>query len=96
MVRTPFFPKPLLPVIVMSTNFLLYLFALPVLAVLLWMGGIQVSRAAAALPAIWLVEAVLTLAITMLVAACAIVVRDVQHLLGVIMTLWFYLTPVFY
>jgi ABC-type polysaccharide/polyol phosphate export permease len=48
------------------------------------------------LPAVWLVLCLFTLACTVLFAALGVLVRDVQHLLGVFMLLWFYLTPVFY
>ena len=96
LVRTPFFSKPLLPAVVTCTNFLLYLLALPVLLALLVGNGIPLTAALVALPAVWIVQGVLTLAFTILIAAVAVLVRDVQHLMGVILLLWFYLTPVFY
>lgn len=96
LVRTPFFSKPLLPWAVTCTNFLLYLLALPVLFALMIYDGLPLTRALLALPAIWLVQWVLTLAFTVLIAAIGILVRDVQHLIGVILLFWFYLTPIFY
>jgi ABC-type polysaccharide/polyol phosphate export permease len=39
---------------------------------------------------------VFALACAVLVSAVGVLVRDVQHLLGLVMMLWFYLTPVFY
>ena len=50
----------------------------------------------AALPAVWLLQVLLTLGFTMLVAALAVIVRDIQHLMGVVFLFWFYLTPIFY
>lgn len=96
LVRKPFFPKLLLPVIVTGTNFFLYLLALPVLLLLNLAYGLTPSPALLLLPIVWLVQGVFTLAFTTLCAALVVVVRDVQHLLGVIMLLWFYLTPIFY
>lgn len=96
LVRTPFFPKPLLPGVVTTTNFILYLLALPVLLALLLVDGINLSPYLLLLPIVWLVEAVVALAFCVLVAALGVLVRDVQHLLGLGMVLWFYLTPVFY
>ena len=96
LVRTPFFMRPLLPVVITCTNFLLYLFALPVLLALLLFEGLPLTGALVTLPAIWLVLGILTLAVTVLIAAIGILVRDVQHLLGVVLTFWFYLTPIFY
>jgi lipopolysaccharide transport system permease protein len=96
LVRTPFFAKPLLPGAVTCTNFLLYLCALPVMFGLLMVEGIHVTWAIAALPVIWVVQGILTLGFTFLIAAIGILVRDVQHLMGVVLTFWFYLTPIFY
>jgi homopolymeric O-antigen transport system permease protein len=96
LVRKPFFPRPLLPAVVMTTNFMLYLLALPVLVVLLLGEGLRLSPALLLLPLVWLVQAIFTLACAVLVAALGVLIRDVQHLLGVGMLLWFYLTPIFY
>lgn len=96
LVRTPFFAKPMLPGVVTCTNFLLYLFALPVLFGLMLADDVPFTASLAALPAIWIVQGLLTLAFTVFVAAIGILVRDVQHLMGVLLMLWFYLTPIFY
>lgn len=96
LVRTPFFPRPMLPVVVTGTNFLLYLLALPVLLLVMMVEGLALTPALLLLPLVWLVLALFTLACTVLVAALGVLIRDVQHLLGVGLLLWFYLTPVFY
>jgi ABC-type polysaccharide/polyol phosphate export permease len=96
LVRTPFFPKSLLPGVVTCTNFLLYLCALPVLFALMAVDDLPLTRALVTLPAIWLVQGILTLGFTVLISAIGILVRDITHLMGLVMTLWFYLTPIFY
>jgi lipopolysaccharide transport system permease protein len=96
LVRKPFFPRPVLPAVVATTNFMLYLLALPVLILLLVAEGVPLSLTLLYLPIIWLIQIILTLAGTVLIAALGVIIRDVQHMLGVGMLLWFYLTPVFY
>jgi len=96
LVRTPFFSKPLLPWAVTCTNFGLYLFALPVVFALMVYEGLPFTTALLALPLIWIVQWILTLGFTMLMAAIGILVRDVQHLISVVLLFWFYLTPIFY
>jgi ABC-type polysaccharide/polyol phosphate export permease len=96
LVRTPFFPKALLPVVVTSTNFLLYLLALPVLLGMLVANGIPLTRALIALPAVWIIQGMLTLGFTVLIAAIGVLVQDMQHLMGILLVFWFYLTPIFY
>jgi len=96
LVRKPFFPRLLLPAVVTSSNFMLYLLALPVLLGLLGIDGLPLTWKLLFLPLIWIVQATFTLACTILVAALGVLIRDVQHLLTVGLLLWFYLTPVFY
>lgn len=96
MVRTPFFPKALLPCVVTVANFVMYLLALPVLLLLMAYDSMPLTRALLALPLIWIVQGIITLGFTVLIAALGVLIRDVQHLMTVVLTFWFYLTPIFY
>jgi ABC-type polysaccharide/polyol phosphate export permease len=96
LVRTPFFAKPLLPWTVTCTSFVLYLLALPVLFGLMFFERVPVTQALAVLPVIWIVQWVFTLAFTVLIAAVGVLIRDVQHLMVILLMFWFYLTPIFY
>lgn len=96
LVRTPFFPKSMLPAVVTTTHFMLYLLAFPILLLLLLIEGITLTPTLLLLPTVWIVQAIFTLACTLTLAALGVLIRDVQHLLGVGMLLWFYLTPIFY
>ena len=96
LVRMPFFPRPILPGVVTATSFLLYVAALPVLVLLLVAESVPLTPYLLLLPVVWLVTALLVLAASVLVSALGVLVRDVQHVLGVVLLLGFYLTPVFY
>jgi lipopolysaccharide transport system permease protein len=96
LVRKPFFPSQLLPGVVTATNFILYLLALPVMFFLLVIQDLAITPAVLLLPLVWLALGLFTLACAILVAALGALIRDIQHLLGVGMLLWFYLTPIFY
>lgn len=96
LVRMPFFPRPVLPAVVTATSFLLYLAALPVLVLLLLAESVPLTPYLLLLPVVWLVGALLVLASSVLLASLGVLVRDVQHVLGVVLLLLFYLTPVFY
>lgn len=75
---------------------MLYLLALPVLLLLLLLEGVPITPALLLLPAVWAVLAVFTLALSTMMATLGVLIRDVQHILGVVLMFWFYLTPVFY
>jgi lipopolysaccharide transport system permease protein len=96
LVRKPFFPRMLLPGVVTATNFILYLLALPVLFILLVLEGLPVTPVVFLLPVVWLLLGLLIMGLTMVISALGVLIRDIQHLLGVVMLLWFYLTPIFY
>jgi homopolymeric O-antigen transport system permease protein len=96
LVRKPFFPRPVLPAVVTLSQFLLYLLALPVFLGLLLVESVRPGPLLLLLPLVWVVEGIFALACAVLVSAVGVLVRDVQHLLGLVMMLWFYLTPVFY
>jgi lipopolysaccharide transport system permease protein len=96
LVRMPFFPRPILPAVVTATSGLLYLAALPVLILLLVAESVPLTPLLLLLPLVWTVMAMFILASSVLVSALGVLVRDVQHVLGVVLLLGFYLTPVFY
>jgi len=69
LVRTPFFSKPLLPWTVTCTNFIFYLFSLPVFLGLMVYEGLPFTNALLVLPVVWIVQWILTLAFTVLMPA---------------------------
>jgi lipopolysaccharide transport system permease protein len=96
LIRRPGFSAVILPVVTVATNFIHYLFALPVLMVFLWMNGIALQSTALVLPVIFAVQFLLTLSLSYFVATLHVTFRDTQYLLGIVLLLGFYLSPVFY
>lgn len=96
LVKRPGFPAPLLPVVSLTSNFIHFLLALPVLLFFVWTGGIPLTWAALALPPVFVVQFVFTLGVAYLVAGLHVTFRDTQYLLGIFLLLGFYLSPVFY
>lgn len=96
LVRTPFFSKLLLPWTVTCTNFVFYLCSLPVLLVLMVYDGLPLTGVLLILPVVWMVQWLLIVGLTVLMAAIGILIRDWPHLIAVILMFGFYLTPIFY
>ena len=96
LIRRPGFPAAILPAVTVATNLLHYLLALPVLLAVLLLSGVQLTWAAAAFPLIVALQFLLTLSLAYVLASVQVTFRDVQHLLGIVLMLLFYLTPVFY
>lgn len=96
LVRCPGFPVAVLPAVSVATNLIHFLLALPVLFGFLILGGGRLSGEVLALPVLIGLQFALTLSLAYIVAALQVTFRDTQHLLGVLLMLLFYLSPVFY
>ncbi len=96
LIRRPGFPAAILPVVTVTTYLVHFLLALPVLLLFLVFSGGRLTEAVLALPLVIALQFLLTLSLGYLVAAFHVTFRDTQHLLGVLLLLLFYLTPIFY
>jgi lipopolysaccharide transport system permease protein len=96
LIKRPGFPNGVLPVVTVSSNFIHFLLALPVLFLFLILARIPLTPAVLALPLVFVVQFLLTLSLVYLVATMHVTFRDTQYLLGVLLLLGFYLSPVFY
>lgn len=96
LIKRPSFPVAILPVVVVLSNLLHFLLALPVLAFFIWQAGIPLGMPVLLLPLVIVLQALFTLSLSYFVATFHVFFRDTQHLVGVFLFLLFYLTPVFY
>ena len=96
LIHRPGFPTAILPVVTVISYFIHFLLALPILLAVMLMTGIQISAAFVALPVIFAIQFILILSLIYLLAVIQVTFRDTQYLLGILLFLGFYLTPVFY
>jgi lipopolysaccharide transport system permease protein len=94
--RQPGFPLSLLPHVTVSVRFLHFAVALPLLFGMLWWGGIRPSVAWFSLPWIILIQYLLSVGLSYPLASLNVLHRDTQHIIGVLLQLMMFLTPVFY
>lgn len=96
LIRQPGFPPAVLPIATVTSNLIHFLLALPILFVFLVIDGSRLTIYFVALPLAISIQFVLTLGLAYLVATFQVTFRDTQYLLGVILQLMFFLTPIFY
>ena len=91
----PGFPPVLLPIVAVCVALVDYLLTLPILlvAVVVTIGA---SPWFLILPVILAVQLCLTIGLACLVAPLNVLFRDIGHLLGVVLLLGFFITPIFY
>ncbi|NNJ09624.1 ABC transporter permease [Chloroflexales bacterium ZM16-3] len=102
LIKKVYFPREVLPLVsVFSslTNFVLSLpmmFAVMALIQMTTMGRLNLAWSIAYLPVLIIIQTVLLAGISMLLGAVAVFFRDIVHLVGIVVNIWFFLTPVIY
>jgi ABC-type polysaccharide/polyol phosphate export permease len=96
LVTKTLFPTEILPLVVLLAAVVNHAIGFTILlAVILLVLG-KVSLFILFVPVYFLVLALFTLGVSWLVAALNVFVRDVSQILGVVLTFWFWFTPIFY
>jgi lipopolysaccharide transport system permease protein len=96
LVLQPGFPLALLPHVTVAVRLFHFVVALPFLVLLMWSQGIRPARSWLALPLLILIQYVLTLGLAYPLASLNVSLRDTQHIVGVLLQLMIFVTPVFY
>jgi ABC-type polysaccharide/polyol phosphate export permease len=95
LIKKILFPAEVLPFVVVLSNLVHFLLGLPILlAVIIYYG--KVTPTIVYLPAVILLQLVFTLGVSLFLAALAVHFRDVQSILGNLLMIWFFTTPVIY
>lgn len=96
LIRQSGFPTAILPIVTVATNLVYFVMSIPVLVVFLVTGSAKLTLVIFLLPLVMGLQFILTLSFAYLIATANVTFRDTQHLLGVVLTLFFYITPIFY
>lgn len=97
MVKKIYFPREVLPISFVTSQFVNMLMSLIVIFVVLIVSGKGLNPIALLyLPVIMLVEYLMALSVAMLSSAITVYLRDVEYILGIITMAWQFLSPVMY
>lgn len=96
LIKKVYLPREILPISIVLSELVNFLIALPIFFSLALISGASLSWTVLLLPAIMLVQMAFILGLGFIFATLNVFYRDTQHLLGVAMQAWFFLTPVFY
>lgn len=96
LVKKVYFPRAVLPLSVVMANLVNYLLSLLILIPALALSGVPLTWSIAAFPAVLLAQTLLVSGLALLVAVGNVFFRDLEHIAGVLMNVWFFLTPIFY
>jgi lipopolysaccharide transport system permease protein len=96
LIKRTVFPSEILPVYVVASGLINQLIGLGVLVGAVLLTAKAISPLLLFLPVIFLLQATFTLGLAWIVAAINVFLRDVGQSLGMVLTLWLFVTPVFY
>lgn len=98
LIKKVYFPRFVLPLATVMNNGFQFALSIPVLTLLLLVGGYEPNWTwILGIPYLLLVQGLLIMGIVLFIASLDVYFRDLEHLTDVFVSLiWFYLTPVLY
>lgn len=96
LVKKIYFPRLVLPLSTVGAALINYLLSLLIMIPALYITDMSLSWPALYFPLILLVQTILALGFSILVSSLNVFFRDLEHMLGILLMLMFYLTPVIY
>lgn len=91
-----YFPRIILPTASVLARLVDFAFSLIVVAIFMAAYHVKPGPYIGWIPLLLLIELIFTLGMAYLVAALNVLYRDVSQMVGVLMLLWMYLSPIFY
>jgi ABC-type polysaccharide/polyol phosphate export permease len=96
LVTKSMFPAEVLPMVKILANLMNYIFSLPLLLLFMFVYGVPLQLSVLWLPVVMAAQLVFTVGLVYFLSAITVRFRDTQHVLGNLITLWFFLTPILY
>src|SRR6185436_7685173 len=97
LIKKVLFPAESLPIVTVLANMVHFFFGLPILiAFLLYFSAPITAVELLWFPVVVIVQAVFTLGCALILSALTVHFRDIRDILGHILTIWFFATPVVY
>lgn len=90
------FPAEILPMVKILSNLFNYIFSLPLLFIFMVWFNVAFSAAIVWLPFVMLAQLLFTTGLVYFLSSLNVRYRDIQHILGNLLTLWFFMCPILY
>lgn len=97
MVTKIYFPREVLPIAHVTTAMINMLYSFIVVFIVVIASGVTIQPLAIlCLPVIVIVEYILSIGIALIVSSLTVFFRDLEHIMGIVVMSWQFLTPVMY
>lgn len=91
-----YFPREILPISIVTSGLINFLISCIIIFIFLIFTGIGFSKYILLLPIMIIVEYILLLGITFIMSSVTVYLRDLEHIIGVVIQALFYATPIVY
>jgi lipopolysaccharide transport system permease protein len=96
LIKKMMFPTEILPIVVVTSNFIHFLLGLPILLIFIPILGKSYTPYLLFLPLVIIVQFVFTLGFSFLISALTVHFRDIKDILNNVLTFWFFASPIIY
>jgi len=96
LIKKILFPAEILPIVVVTSNLIHFLFGLPILLLFIPIFGKTYTPYLLFLPIVIIVQYVFSLAFAFLLSALTVHFRDIKDILANFLTFWFFASPIVY
>lgn len=96
LVKKVYFPRIILPLAMVIANLVNFLLSIGILIIILLFFKIHIGLAILWLPVIILFQFIFCIGVSLVLSTFNVFFKDTEHLLGVVMMTWFFLTPIIY
>ncbi|SEB28287.1 ABC transporter permease [Paenibacillus sp. 276b] len=94
LVKKIYFPRIILPLSVVCTNLMNYIFGLIIVFPALLLSKVPLTFNILWLPIVLIIEFIFALSLSLIFSALYVRFRDLEHIVGILTMVWFYLTPI--
>ena len=95
-IKKVYFPREILPISVVAAGLINFLISCVIIVLFVLFGGIGFSIQLLWLPLIAIIQSALSLGLLFILSAINVYVRDIEYLVGFLLNLLFYATPILY
>ncbi|RRR72205.1 MAG: ABC transporter permease [Candidatus Viridilinea halotolerans] len=102
LIKKVYFPREVLPIVTVGSSLVNFILSLPMMFLVIafvqltTIGRLNLSWTVAYLPVLMIIQMVMLSGFALLLGAGAVFFRDLVHLIGIIMNIWFFMTPIIY
>ncbi|VEB22462.1 ABC transporter permease [Avibacterium volantium] len=96
LLKKTYVPKAIFPISRVTSSLVNLLFSLVALALVMLITSTPISWYILLIPIVFMEVYLFTLGLSLLLASSTVFFRDIQYLWGVLISIWLYVTPIFY